>query len=179
MSKMNPYEMFLKQVDEAAPYLNVEQEFIDILKEPKEVLEITIPLRLEDGTVKIVKGWRSHHNNALGPYKGGVRYHPNVSKDEVMALSAWMSIKCATASLPYGGGKGGVRIAPRELSKAELERAQPGATPLEFPGSWEPMSTSRLPMSTPTRRSCPGSWTPTKKSRDGANPPATPENPLN
>lgn len=126
MSKMNPYEMFLKQVDEAVPYLNVEQEFIDILKEPKEVLEITIPLRLEDGTVKIVKGWRSHHNNALGPYKGGVRYHPNVSKDEVMALSAWMSIKCATAMLPYGGGKGGVRIAPRELSKAELERLSRG-----------------------------------------------------
>ncbi len=126
MSKMNPYEMFLKQVDEAVPYLNVEQEFIDVLKEPKEVLEVTIPLRLEDGTVKVVKGWRSHHNNALGPYKGGVRYHPNVSKDEVMALSAWMSIKCATAMLPYGGGKGGVRIAPRELSKAELERLSRG-----------------------------------------------------
>ena len=122
MSKMNPYEMFLKQVDEAAPFLNVEQEFIDILKEPKEVLEITIPLKLEDGTVKVVKGWRSHHNNALGPYKGGVRYHANVCKDEVMALSAWMSIKCATAMLPYGGGKGGVRIAPRELSAGELER---------------------------------------------------------
>ena len=122
MSKMNPFEMFLKQVDDAVPYLSVEQEFIDILKEPREVLEVTIPLRLEDGSVKIVKGWRSHHNNALGPYKGGVRYHPNVSKDEVMALSAWMSIKCATASLPYGGGKGGVRIAPRELSKGELER---------------------------------------------------------
>ena len=122
MSKMNPFEMFLKQVDEATPYLNVEQEFIDILKEPKEVLEVSIPLRLEDGTVRMVKGWRSHHNNALGPYKGGVRYHPNVTQDEVMALSAWMSIKCATAMLPYGGSKGGVRVAPRELSKGELER---------------------------------------------------------
>jgi len=65
MSKMNPFEMFLKQVDEATPYLNVEQEFIDILKEPKEVLAVSIPLRLEDGTVRMVKGWRSHHNNAL------------------------------------------------------------------------------------------------------------------
>ncbi len=126
MSKMNPYEMFLKQVDEAAPFLKVEQEFIDILKEPKEVLEITIPLRLDDGTVKVVKGWRSHHNNALGPYKGGVRYHSNVCKEEVMALSAWMSIKCATAMLPYGGGKGGIRIAPRELSQGELERLSRG-----------------------------------------------------
>jgi glutamate dehydrogenase/leucine dehydrogenase len=126
MSKMNPFEMFLKQVDEAVPYLNVEQEFIDILKEPKEVLEVSLPLRLDDGGVRVVKGWRSHHNNALGPYKGGVRYHPNVSKEEVMALSAWMSIKCATAMLPYGGSKGGVKVAPRELSKTELERLSRG-----------------------------------------------------
>ena len=122
MAKMNPFEMFLKQVDEAMPYLNVEQEYIDILKEPKEVLEVAIPLKLDDGTVQIVKGWRAHHNNALGPYKGGVRYHPNVSREEVTALSAWMSIKCATAMLPYGGGKGGVRVSPHDLTKNELER---------------------------------------------------------
>ena len=122
MAKMNPFEMFLKQVDEAVPYLSVEQEYIDILKEPKEVLEVSIPLKLDDGTIQMVKAWRSHHNNALGPYKGGVRYHPNVSREEVTALSAWMSIKCATAMLPYGGGKGGVRVSPHDLTKNELER---------------------------------------------------------
>ncbi|HPI97365.1 MAG TPA: Glu/Leu/Phe/Val dehydrogenase [Synergistales bacterium] len=123
---MNPYEMFVKQVDEATPFLTVEPEYIEILKYPKEVMEVSIPLRLDDGGVKVLKGWRSHHNNALGPYKGGVRYHPNVSREEVIALSSWMTIKCATAELPYGGGKGGVSVNPRDLSPAEVERLSRG-----------------------------------------------------
>jgi len=123
---VNPYEMFVKQVDEATPFLTVEPEYIEILKYPKEVMEVSIPLRLDDGGVKVLKGWRSHHNNALGPYKGGVRYHPNVSREEVIALSSWMTIKCATAELPYGGGKGGVSVNPRDLSPAEVERLSRG-----------------------------------------------------
>ena len=122
MEKLNPHEMFVKQLEEAAPYITAEPEYLEILKEPKEVLEITIPLRLDDGSVKLCKAWRSHHNNALGPYKGGVRYHPKVNRDEVVALSSWMSIKTATANLPYGGGKGGVAINAKELTKGELER---------------------------------------------------------
>lgn len=122
MAKVNPYEMFLKQVDEAAPYLGLEEEFISMLKEPREVLELSLPLRLDDGSVRVLKAYRSHHNNALGPYKGGVRYHTQVSRDEVVALSAWMTIKCATVGLPYGGGKGGVAVNPRELSRWEMER---------------------------------------------------------
>lgn len=118
--------MFVKQVDEATPFLTVEPEYIEILKYPKEVMEVSIPLRLDDGGVKVLKGWRSHHNNALGPYKGGVRYHPNVSREEVIALSSWMTIKCATAELPYGGGKGGVSVNPRDLSPAEVERLSRG-----------------------------------------------------
>jgi len=123
---VNPYEMYVKQVEEATPYLTVEPEYIEILKYPKEVMEVSIPLKLDDGGVKVLKGWRSHHNNALGPYKGGVRYHPNVSREEVIALSSWMSIKCATAELPYGGGKGGVSVNPRDLSPAEVERLSRG-----------------------------------------------------
>lgn len=123
---MNPYEMFLKQVDEATPYLSVEPEYIEILKYPREVLEVSIPLRLDDGEVRVLKGWRSHHNNALGPFKGGVRYHPNVTREEVIALSSWMTIKCATAQLPYGGGKGGVAVNVRDLSPGETERISRG-----------------------------------------------------
>lgn len=122
MPSINPYEMFLKQVDDAAPYLGLEEEFIALLKEPREVLELSLPLRLDDGTVRLLKAYRSHHNNALGPYKGGVRYHSQVSRDEVVALSAWMTIKCATVGLPYGGGKGGIAVNPRELSRWEIER---------------------------------------------------------
>lgn len=126
MAKLNPHEMFVQQLEEAAPHISAEPEYLEILKEPREVLEVTIPLRLDDGTVKVLKAWRSHHNNALGPYKGGVRYHPHVNRDEVVALSSWMTIKCATADLPYGGGKGGVSVNAKELTKGELERLSRG-----------------------------------------------------
>ena len=126
MAKMNPHEMFVQQLEEAAPHISAEPEYLEILKQPREVLEVTIPLRLDDGTVKVLKGWRSHHNNALGPYKGGVRYHPHVNRDEVVALSSWMTVKCATADLPYGGGKGGVSVNAKELTKGELERLSRG-----------------------------------------------------
>lgn len=118
--------MFVQQLEEAAPYISAEPEYLEILKQPKEVLEVTIPLRYDDGTVKVLKGWRSHHNNALGPYKGGVRYHPHVNRDEVAALSSWMTVKCATADLPYGGGKGGISVNAKELTKGELERLSRG-----------------------------------------------------
>jgi glutamate dehydrogenase/leucine dehydrogenase len=118
--------MFVQQLEEAAPHISAEPEYLEILKQPKEVLEITIPLRLDDGSVKVLKAWRSHHNNALGPYKGGVRFHPHVNRDEVAALSSWMTIKCATADLPYGGGKGGVSVNAKELTMSELERLSRG-----------------------------------------------------
>ncbi len=118
----NPYEMFKQQIDEAAPFLKIDQEYFDILKEPKEVLELSLPVRLDDGSVKMFKAWRSHFNNALGPYKGGIRYHVQVNRDEVIALSGWMTIKCAVVRLPLGGAKGGISCNPAELSTGELEK---------------------------------------------------------
>lgn len=113
--------MFLKQLEQAVPYVTVEPEYLEILRHPKEVLELSLPVRLDGGGVKVFRAWRSHHNNALGPYKGGVRYHVLVDRDEVVALSSWMTIKCAVAGLPYGGGKGGIAVDIRELSRNELE----------------------------------------------------------
>lgn len=113
--------MFLQQLEQAVPYVTVEPEYLEILRHPKEVLELSLPVRLDGGGIKVFKAWRSHHNNALGPYKGGVRYHAEVSRDEVVALSSWMTIKCAIAGLPYGGGKGGISVDIRELSRNELE----------------------------------------------------------
>lgn len=147
----SPYEAFLEQVDEAVPYLKVEPEYVDMIKEPKEVLELTIPLRMDDGSVQMIKAWRSHHNNALGPYKGGVRYHPDVTRDEVVALSAWMTIKCAVIGLPYGGAKGGVRCTPSALSRGELERLS-RAYALGISALWARITISPLRTSIRIRR---------------------------
>ncbi len=122
----NPYEIFLKQLEAGARVLKLDDYIVDVLKEPERVIEVSIPVRMDDGTVKVFKGWRSNHNTALGPAKGGIRYHWEVTKEEVMALSAWMSIKNAVIGLPYGGGKGGIRVNPKELSEGELERLSRG-----------------------------------------------------
>jgi glutamate dehydrogenase/leucine dehydrogenase len=106
MAKMNPFEMFLKQVDEAIPYLNVEQEYVDILKEPKEVLEVAIPLKLDDGTVQIVKGWRAHHQQrARVRTRAASGITRTCRRKRGRPCRAWMSIKCATAMLPYGAAR--------------------------------------------------------------------------
>ena len=106
--------------------LGMEPAVYEILKEPLRFYEVSFPVKMDDGSVRMVKGYRSQHNDALGPAKGGVRFHPGVYADEVKALSAWMTIKCAIANLPYGGGKGGVIIDTRELSEGELERVSRG-----------------------------------------------------
>jgi len=118
----DPYEEAKKQLRKAVDLLGYGDEVYEILSVPDRVLEVKLPVRMDDGTVKVFIGWRSQHNCALGPYKGGVRYHPNVHKNEVIALSMWMTWKNALAGIPYGGGKGGIRVDPRKLSKAELER---------------------------------------------------------
>jgi glutamate dehydrogenase (NAD(P)+) len=92
------------------------------LAQPKRVLTISIPVKMDDGTIKVFTGFRSQHNDALGPFKGGIRYHPEVSIDEVKALSMWMTWKCAIANIPYGGGKGGIICDPKSMSEGELER---------------------------------------------------------
>ena len=119
---LNPFEIARKQVKTACDRLNADPAVYEILKNPQRALEVSFPVKLDDGTVKTFTGYRSQHNNAVGPYKGGVRFHPNVNFDEVKALSIWMTIKCCVAGIPYGGGKGGVTLDPRDYSEAELER---------------------------------------------------------
>ena len=123
---LNPFEIARKQVKAACDRLNADPTVYEILKNPMRALEVTFPVKLDNGTVKTFTGYRAQHNNAVGPYKGGVRFHPNVSFDEVKALSIWMTIKCCVAGVPYGGGKGGVIIDPKQYSEAELERIARG-----------------------------------------------------
>ena len=119
---LNPFEIAQKQVKTACDRLNADPAVFEILKKPQRVLEVNFPVKLDNGTVENFTGYRSQHNNAVGPYKGGVRFHPHVNLDEVKALSIWMTIKCCVAGIPYGGGKGGITLDPRNYSEAELER---------------------------------------------------------
>ncbi|WP_312140818.1 Glu/Leu/Phe/Val family dehydrogenase [Pantoea septica] len=116
------WSTYLQQIDRVAPYLGELGRWIDTLRHPKRALIVDIPLQMDDGTIRHFEGYRVQHNLSRGPGKGGVRYHPNVDLNEVMALSAWMTIKCAAVNLPYGGAKGGIRCDPFALSEGELER---------------------------------------------------------
>lgn len=117
-----PWEIFVEQVDRVVPYLGRYAPLAESLKRPKRILIVDVPIHLDDGTVAYFEGYRVHHNTARGPAKGGVRYHPEVTLSEVIALAAWMTIKNAAVGLPYGGGKGGIRVDPKKLSPGELER---------------------------------------------------------
>jgi len=123
---MSLFESTIKKIETVAQKLRVHPNIIEQLKYPERVIEFNIPLLMDDGTVRMIPAWRSQYNSACGPYKGGIRFHESVSKDEVMALSAWMAIKCAVVGVPFGGGKGGAKIAPKELSVKELERMARG-----------------------------------------------------
>ena len=123
---LNPFEIAQKQVKSACDKLNADPAVYEILKNPMRVLEVSFPVKLDDGTVKIFTGFRSQHNNAVGPFKGGLRFHPNVTRDEVKALSTWMTFKCSVAGIPYGGGKGGMAIDPKDYSENELEKISKG-----------------------------------------------------
>jgi len=113
---------YLAQVDRVAPYLGPLSRWVESLKRPKRALIVDIPIELDNGTVAHFEGYRVQHNLSRGPGKGGVRYHPAVTLEEVMALSAWMSVKNAAVNLPFGGAKGGIRIDPRQVSRKELEK---------------------------------------------------------
>ncbi|MFC6873066.1 Glu/Leu/Phe/Val family dehydrogenase [Halobellus marinus] len=122
MSEINPFESLQEQVDDAAAYLDVAPDVIERLKHPERVLELSLSVELDDGTMEQFKAFRSQFNGDRGPYKGGIRYHPGVSRDEVKALSGWMAYKCAVVDIPYGGGKGGIVVDPDDYSASELER---------------------------------------------------------
>lgn len=111
-----------KQIKDACDLLGLDNNYYEILKQPLRALEVTLPVKMDDGTVRAFSGYRAHHNDVMGPGKGGLRYHPAVDFDEVKTLSMWMTFKCSALGLPYGGAKGGIAVNPRELSAGELER---------------------------------------------------------
>ena len=116
----------MEQLGKAAQILKLDKKVLVRLQAPQELHTVTIPVQMDNGSTKEFTGFRSQYNNARGPYKGGIRYHPNVSEDEVKALSFWMAVKCATVGIPLGGGKGGIIVNPKELSQGELERLSRG-----------------------------------------------------
>jgi glutamate dehydrogenase (NAD(P)+) len=118
----SPWHTYLSQVDRVLPYIGHLARWSETLKRPKRALIVDVPIEMDDGTVEHFEGFRVQHNLSRGPGKGGVRYHPDVTLEEVMALAAWMTVKCAAVNLPYGGAKGGIRCDPSKLSKKELER---------------------------------------------------------
>jgi len=131
-----PEKFFLqtqKQFREIAKFLNLKSEIIQRLKEPQRIIKFQIPVKMDNGKIRVFFGFRSQHNNSLGPYKGGIRYHPNISEDEIKALSMLMTWKCSLVGLPFGGGKGGVIVEPRELSEGELEGLSRGYVKEVFP----------------------------------------------
>ncbi|MFC4276476.1 Glu/Leu/Phe/Val family dehydrogenase [Achromobacter aloeverae] len=119
---LGPWGVYLQQVDRVTPYLGSLGRWVETLKRPKRALIVDVPVELDNGRIAHFEGYRVQHNTSRGPGKGGVRFHQDVTLSEVMALSAWMSIKNAAVNLPYGGAKGGIRVDPRTLSQAELER---------------------------------------------------------
>ncbi|PSQ04373.1 glutamate dehydrogenase [Halobacteriales archaeon QS_5_68_33] len=119
---VNPFESLQEQVDDAAAYLDVDPGQLARLKHPERVLETNLAVEMDDGRIEVFRGYRSQFNGVRGPYKGGIRYHPDVNRDEVKALSGWMAFKCAVVDVPYGGGKGGIAIDPDDCSASELER---------------------------------------------------------
>ncbi|MCM8828816.1 MAG: Glu/Leu/Phe/Val dehydrogenase, partial [Candidatus Omnitrophica bacterium] len=118
----NPWKIAQQQFDRSAEILGLEDWLRLKLREPRRVIIVSVPVKMDDGTLKVFTGYRSQHNTARGPAKGGIRYHQDVTLDEVKALSMWMTWKCAVLNLPYGGGKGGVRCNPKTMSTGEIER---------------------------------------------------------
>ena len=116
------WESALAQLDEAAEWMNLDPNLHIVFRRPKRILTVSVPVKLDDGTVEVYEGYRVHHDLSRGPAKGGIRFHPQVTREEVMALAMWMTWKCALIGIPYGGAKGGVRVQPWNLSDGELER---------------------------------------------------------
>lgn len=126
MDMSNPFETVKKQIDSVSKILNLDKKTIDFLKKPMKEIKFDIPVKMDNGTTKIFKGFRIQYNWARGPTKGGIRFHPKETIDTVRALSAWMTWKCAIVDIPYGGAKGGVICNPKKMSQTELERLSRG-----------------------------------------------------
>lgn len=122
MEKYNPYQNMLSVLEQAAGMLGLAQNDYEAMKYPERELKVSVPVKMDNGAIQVFEGYRVQHSSVCGPCKGGIRFHPQVDLDEVKALSAWMSFKCAVVNIPYGGAKGGVSVDPRNLSAGELER---------------------------------------------------------
>ncbi|WP_302080104.1 Glu/Leu/Phe/Val family dehydrogenase [Salinibaculum rarum] len=120
--EVNPFESLGEQIDDAAQYVDVSDGMLERLKNPERVLETNLTVEMDDGTTEVFTAYRSQFNGDRGPYKGGIRYHPEVNREEVKALSGWMAYKTAVVGIPLGGGKGGIVIDPEQYSENELER---------------------------------------------------------
>jgi len=122
MSSNNAYENAMQQFEAATKIIDLSQSQIALIKEPKKIIQVSLPVHMDDGQIETFTGYRVQHSTARGPAKGGVRYHQDVSLDEVKALAFWMTMKCSVVGIPFGGGKGGIIVDPKTLSKNELER---------------------------------------------------------
>ncbi|MFA5075843.1 MAG: Glu/Leu/Phe/Val dehydrogenase [Patescibacteria group bacterium] len=122
----NPFTNALKQLDLAAKYLDLDPEILDKLRSPKRALHFTVPVKMDNGQIKNFEGYRVQYNDARGPFKGGIRYYPQSDINEVKALAFWMMVKCAVVDIPFGGGKGGIKVDPKKMSVGELERMTRG-----------------------------------------------------
>ena len=130
---LNVFEIAQNQIKNACDKLNTDKAVYEILKNPMRVMSVSFPVRMDDGSIKSFTGYRSQHNNACGPFKGGIRFHENVNLDEVKALSTWMTFKCSVVGIPYGGGKGGVTINPNDYSENEIEKISREFTKAIYP----------------------------------------------
>src|SRR6201997_3994556 len=119
---LNPFQIAMRQSDTAAEKLKLDAGLRQVLRSPRRALTLSLPIKMDNGTIKVFQGFRVQHSNARGPCKGGIRYHPNVTFDEVQALASWMTWKCATVNIPFGGAKGGIVCDPHKLTRNELER---------------------------------------------------------
>jgi len=119
---LNSFRIAMRQFDTAAEKMGLDPGLREVLRRPRRSLSLSLPVKMDDGTIRVFEGFRVQHSNARGPCKGGIRYHPEVTFDEVKALASWMTWKCATVNLPFGGAKGGIICDPKQLSKNELER---------------------------------------------------------
>lgn len=124
--KINPFESFISQLEKVRQMVGIDENAFAILQAPQKILEVSIPVKMDNRKIKVFRGFRVQFNNARGPYKGGIRFHPETTVDEVKALSAWMAIKTAVVNIPLGGGKGGITVDPKKLSEGELERLSRG-----------------------------------------------------
>ena len=120
----NPYELALQNFDAAADALQLHPDIREMIKFPERVLTVSVPVRLEDGHIRRFEGYRVQHSTVRGPAKGGIRYHPQVTLDEVKALATWMTWKCAVVNIPFGGAKGGVTCDPKHMTAHELSKAK-------------------------------------------------------